>query len=242
MIRALELPIRPIVIALNAAGNGLLRMIGIRRQEVDAERYHTSHELQFIIKESQDGGLLRGESGRMLRELFEFGDLTAVEVMVPRVRLVGIKAGTEVDELRQIVRAHPHTRYPVYDGDFDNIVGSLHIKDLLRHLIANRPVTANDARPPPYVPMKPSRWMSPGRDATPSSADGGRDGRAWRHGWHRDHRGSLRRSRRGDRRRRQPAADRTGRIRPRAGRRGTVRLGDAGDALGNNLPISTKTC
>jgi CBS domain containing-hemolysin-like protein len=151
-IRALEAPLRPIVIALNAAGNGLLRLIGIRRREVEAERYHTSDELQFIIQESQEGGLLRGEAGKMLRELFEFGDLSAGEVMVPRVRLVGIPAGTEVGELRQIVRAHPHTRYPVYAGDLDNIVGSVHIKDLLRHFIANRPVTANDARPLPYVP------------------------------------------------------------------------------------------
>jgi len=152
LIQALELPIRPIVIALNAAGNGLLRLVGIRRQEVDTERYHTSDELQLIIRESQEGGLLRGESGRILRELFEFGDLTAVEAMVPRVRLVGIPVGTEVDELREIVRAQPHTRYPVYVGDIDNIVGSVHIKDLLRHFIANRPVTAIDARPLPYVP------------------------------------------------------------------------------------------
>lgn len=151
-IRALEVPIRPAVIALNAAGNGLLRLIGIRRREVDAERYHTSDELQFIIKESQEGGLLRGEAGRILRELFEFGDLTAGEVMVPRVRLVGIPAGTDVEELRQIVRANPHTRYPVFVGDFDNIVGSVHIKELLRHFIAHRPVTAADARPIPYVP------------------------------------------------------------------------------------------
>ena len=50
------------------------------------ERYHTTEELQFIIGESQEGGMLRGESGRILRELFEFGDLTAGEVMVPRVR------------------------------------------------------------------------------------------------------------------------------------------------------------
>lgn len=152
VIRALEVPIRPIVIALNAVGNGLLRLIGIRRQEVEAERYHTTDELQFIIKESQEGGLLRGEAGRMLRELFEFGDLSAGEVMVPRVRLVGIPVGIEVDELRQIVRATPHTRYPVFIGDFDHIVGSVHIKALLRHFIANRPVTANDARPLPYVP------------------------------------------------------------------------------------------
>ena len=89
-IEALERLLLPLVIGLNALGNGLLRLIGIRRREVDAERYHTAQELQFIVQESQEGGLLRGESGRILRELFEFGDLTAGEVMVPRVQVVGI--------------------------------------------------------------------------------------------------------------------------------------------------------
>jgi len=72
--------------------------------------------------------------------------------MVPRVRLVGIPVETEIDELRQLVRTHSHTRYPVYAGDLDHIVGSVHIKALLRHFIAGRPVTARDARPVPYIP------------------------------------------------------------------------------------------
>jgi CBS domain containing-hemolysin-like protein len=84
--------------------------------------------------------------------LFEFGDLTAGEVMVPRVLVAGIPVGMEPDELRSLVRTQPHTRYPVYSGDLDNIIGSLHIKDVLRHLVSNQPVTARDARPLPYVP------------------------------------------------------------------------------------------
>ncbi len=152
VIQALQTVLLPIVVALNAIGNGLLRLIGVRRQEVEGERYHTSEELEFIVQESQAGGMLRGESGRILRELFEFGDLTAGEVAVPRVGLVGIPVGTEADELREIVRANLHTRYPVYSGDLDNIVGSVHIKELLRHFISGRPVTALDARPLPHVP------------------------------------------------------------------------------------------
>ena len=152
LIRALQTAILPLVVALNGMGNGLLRLFGVRRSEVDAERYHSSAELQFIIKESQEGGQLRGEAGRILRELFEFGDLTAGEVMVPRVLVTGISIGTEPDELRALVRAHPHTRYPIYSGDMDNVIGSLHIKDVLRHLVSNRPVSAQDARPLPYVP------------------------------------------------------------------------------------------
>jgi CBS domain containing-hemolysin-like protein len=153
LIGALEVPIRPLVIALNAVGTGLLRLIGIQRREVEAERLHTSEELEYIIRESQEGGMLRGESGQILRELFEFGDLTARQVMVPRVRLVGIPVGTGVDQLRQIVRATPFTRYPVFVGDMDHIVGSIHIKAILRHLISGQPVTAQNARQLPHVPM-----------------------------------------------------------------------------------------
>ena len=152
VILALEVALKPLVVALNATGNALLRVVGIRRQEVDAERYHTPEELEFIVKESQEGGLLRGEAGKILRELFEFGDLTAAQAMVPRVRLVGIPVAMEVDELRQLVRLHPHTRYPVYTGDLDHIIGSVHIKELLRHFIAGQSISARDARPVPYLP------------------------------------------------------------------------------------------
>ena len=71
---------------------------------------------------------------------------------MPRVLSVGIPVGAEPDEVRAIVGTHPHTRYPVYSGDLDNIIGSIHIKEVLRHLVSNRPVTARDARPVPYVP------------------------------------------------------------------------------------------
>jgi CBS domain containing-hemolysin-like protein len=136
IIESLETALLPIIVALNAMGNGLLRLVGIQRESVEAERYHTSEELQYIIEESHEGGMLRGESGRILRELFEFGDLSAGEAMVPRVLLTGIALGTQPEELRRIVRESLHTRYPVYEGSLDNIVGTLHIKQVLRHLIA----------------------------------------------------------------------------------------------------------
>jgi CBS domain containing-hemolysin-like protein len=153
IIELLGLALYPVVVGLNAIGNGLLRLLGIQRREVETERYHTTEELQFIIQESHEGGLLRGESGRILRELFEFGDLTAREVMVPRVQLVGIPVGTDVARLREIVSRDLHTRYPVYADSLDQILGSIHIKRLLRHFVANLPIEAADARLLPYVPM-----------------------------------------------------------------------------------------
>jgi CBS domain containing-hemolysin-like protein len=149
---ALQRGMLPLVVGLNALGNRILSLAGIRRQDVGEERYHTTEELQFIIEESQEGGLLRGEAGQILQELFEFGDLTAGEVMVPRVHVVGIPVGANPEVLRDLVRTHPHTRYPVHESNLDNIVGSLHIKDVLRLIVWNRTVAAADARPLPYVP------------------------------------------------------------------------------------------
>jgi CBS domain containing-hemolysin-like protein len=148
----LQRALLPLVVGLNALGNYILHLAGVQRREVGTERYHTTEELQFIIEESQEGGLLRGEAGRILQELFEFGDLTAGEVMVPRVHVVGIPVGAEPDELRALVRRYPHTRYPVHQDNLDNIIGSLHMKDLLRLIVTGRPVTERDARPLPYVP------------------------------------------------------------------------------------------
>jgi CBS domain containing-hemolysin-like protein len=152
IVEVVQKIVLPLVVPLNALANGLLRLFGIRRRENEGERYHTAEELQYIVQESQEGGLLRGEAGNILRDLFEFGDRTAGEAMVPRVLLTGIPVGCEPDELRAIVRSQAHTRYPVYIGDLDHIIGSLHIKEVLRHLISNQPVTARDARELPYVP------------------------------------------------------------------------------------------
>ncbi len=201
LVRGLQHAILPIVVGLNAVGNKLLRLAGIERREVDRERYHTAEELQFIVQESHEGGLLRGESGQLLRDLFAFGDRTAGEVMVPRVLLTGIPVGAEPDELRAIVRAHAHTRYPVYSGDLDNIIGSLHIKEILRHLVSNQPVAARDARALPYSSRPcPARRSNRCHAALPR-ADGGGDGSTRRYGRSRHDRRPVRGGRRRDRRR-----------------------------------------
>ena len=143
----------PLVVVLDSTRRVIVRAVGVTGNVSDEERYLSSEELQLVIRESQESGLLRGEAGQLLRELFEFGDLTAGQVMVPRVHLVGIPSGTGGDDLRRIIRERPHTRYPVFTGDFDSIIGSAHIKDLLRHLTSGQPVTAASARVVPYVPV-----------------------------------------------------------------------------------------
>ena len=142
----------PLVVGLNGLGNLTLRALRVQRQGQSADQFYTPEELQMIVQESEELGALRADSGQMLRELFEFGELTAGEVMVPRVRLTGIELGTVPEEVREILSTTPHTRYPIYDGDFDHIVGAIHIKDLLRVLIRNATIDASHARQLPVVP------------------------------------------------------------------------------------------
>jgi CBS domain containing-hemolysin-like protein len=142
----------PFVIALNGIGNRVLRLLGVNRQAQNADQYYTAEELQLVVQESEDLGALRGESGRMLQELFEFGDLTAGEVMVPRVRVVGIPLSTTPEQIRELLSRNSHTRYPIYERDLDHIIGMVHIKDLLRVLVSGEPIRRTHARPLPLVP------------------------------------------------------------------------------------------
>lgn len=141
----------PLVVGLNGIGNGVMRLLGVRRQH-DASQLHTSDEIAYLVRESQEGGLLRAEAGQVLRDLFQFGELDAGMVMVPRVHVDGLPVGAAAEELLARVRAAHHTRYPVYDGDLDHVLGMIHIKDLFPILRAGRALTRGDVRPVPYLP------------------------------------------------------------------------------------------
>jgi CBS domain containing-hemolysin-like protein len=142
----------PLVVALNGIGNMILKIFGVNRQEQSVDQFYTPEELQLIVQESEELGAIRAESGQMLQELFEFGDLTAGQVMVPRVRVIGIPVGSTPDRIRELLGRSPHTRYPIMENDLDHVVGMIHIKDLLRLLLRGEPIRPDDARPLPLVP------------------------------------------------------------------------------------------
>lgn len=142
----------PLVFVLNGMGNAILRLFNVRPSEQGHDLFHTHEELEFVIRESEEGGMLRKETSIVLQDLLGFGDLQAREVMVPRTKIVGIPVGVSNGALVEIIAADSHTRYPVYDGDLDHIVGSIHIKDFLTRHLVDRPVVAADAREIPFVP------------------------------------------------------------------------------------------
>jgi CBS domain containing-hemolysin-like protein len=151
VMRVLQFVAFPLIVALNGAGNGLLRLVGVDRGAGD-DQHRTSEDLAFLVQEARAGGLLRSDAANVVTELLDFGELTAGEVMVPRVRVSGLRLGAYTDELHDAVRAHPYTRYPVYDGSLDVIVGMVHVKDLMRRPSEQVKLATDETRPVPFVP------------------------------------------------------------------------------------------
>ena len=152
LLRLTQLAMYPLVLALNGMGNALLRLVGVRRSAGGAEQHRTLEELAIMVRESARGGLIRRENARVVSELLEFSELLAGQAMVPRVHVVGLPLGAGSAEIAKALTASPHTRYPVYQGSLDRILGMVHVKDLLSCLPECRPLSETDLHPVPHLP------------------------------------------------------------------------------------------
>jgi CBS domain containing-hemolysin-like protein len=120
----------PFIRLLNLAGQAVVSMLGLKSKGGHA-LVHSEEELKMLVTASQEAGVLEEGEEQMLHRVFGFADLTAGQVMVPRTELVAVSAETAGDALvDQIVRGR-HARLPVYRTDLDDVVGMLHVTDLV---------------------------------------------------------------------------------------------------------------
>ncbi len=119
---------KPFVWILNVACNSILKLFRI---PVNSARVvHTIEDLDLLVDTSYDEGVLNETEKDMLHNMFNFSDLTAREVMIPRTDMVCVPIDMPFDELNKLAKDNQYTRYPVYDGDIDHITGLIHVKDL----------------------------------------------------------------------------------------------------------------
>ena len=109
----------------------------------------------MLVDASEEGGVLEKQESDMLHAVFDFGDLTAHQVMVPRTEMVTLDVETPMEEVYDFAAQHHRNKYPVYENDFDHIVGILHVKDLVPavRLPPDQPPTLRQfMREPLFVP------------------------------------------------------------------------------------------
>ena len=119
----------PVIFIINLFSRGVMRLM---RVDPDAARKAmTEEELRTIVDVSHEDGVIESDEKEMIYNVFDLGDATAKDIMVPRVHVTFADVESTYDELIEIFREDKFTRLPVYKDSQNNIVGIINMKDLL---------------------------------------------------------------------------------------------------------------
>ncbi|MFM8319937.1 MAG: hemolysin family protein [Chloroflexota bacterium] len=121
---------KPAIWALNGAGNILLRLVGIQPASGHGLA-HSVEELKMLVDASTEGGVMEADESDMLHAVFDFGEMVVRQVMVPRTEITSLEADTPLEEIIRLATQSTYTKFPVYEKSLDQIIGIVHVRDLL---------------------------------------------------------------------------------------------------------------
>lgn len=142
------------IVVLNGSGTALLRALGMH--DASGHRHiHAPEEIELLIAESRDGGLLEPDEHRRLSQALKLGVRTVSAIMVPRPQIQALDSDTPAEDVIRVIAVSAYTRIPVYRGDIDRIVGFVHVRDIAaRALKADRSWKAADVmHEPVFIPQ-----------------------------------------------------------------------------------------
>ena len=149
LVAGIELAVRPLTALLGAINALVGRVANVPMERPDD--VELGDEIRSVVSNGEKEGAIEEEEREMIASIFELHDADAAEIMTPRTDMVCIEADATADELRTLALKCGFSRIPVFDGTRDNIVGIVHVKDLLQRDQPN--AKARDVvQPPTYVP------------------------------------------------------------------------------------------
>ena len=149
-MRGLSFITRPAVWVLDKSSTGLLGLLGIKPSD---EPPVTEEEVRVLIEQGTQSGVFEPIEEEIMAQVFRLSDRTVSAIMTPRTDMVWFDVEDSEEQVREIVLAHGHSRYPVARDDLDNMIGVVMVKDLLAKRMANEPINlAELAQPPLFVP------------------------------------------------------------------------------------------
>jgi CBS domain containing-hemolysin-like protein len=137
---------------LNGLGLLVLRFIGAPAP-TDVSRVYTPDELELIISESSAGGLLEEYEEQLAANIFDFTERRVDQVMTHRTAILAVPVTVTEADLLGLSATSPYSRLPVYEGNLDDVVGMLHLKDFVRQQLSKAPFDLHELmREIPFVP------------------------------------------------------------------------------------------
>ena len=132
IMRVVVAVMKPLIWALNSTGNIFLRLLGLQPAGgPHGGMVHSIEELKILVEDSHKQGVLDEMERFMLQRVFKMKGLVARQVMIHRLDVVGIPVEMPYEGLMLAVVDAPYSRFPVYEGDLDHVVGILYVKDLI---------------------------------------------------------------------------------------------------------------
>ena len=127
----------PFIWALNRSARVVTNLFGLKPVS-ENEVILSEEELRLILSQSYESGEINQSEYRYMNRIFEFDNRIAKEIMVPRTELITLSKDASMEEIIEIVKEEKYTRYPLIDGDKDNILGVVNIKEVLTDCIQQK--------------------------------------------------------------------------------------------------------
>ena len=125
--RIFSASVSPLITVLNGSANRLLRAVGVEPQE-ELSAGRSPEELAALVRHSAAAGTLDQQTAELITRSLGFAGRTAADVMTPRVRMLVLQREQHAAEVIGLARRSGHSRFPVIDGDLDDVVGVVHLK------------------------------------------------------------------------------------------------------------------
>jgi putative hemolysin len=110
----------------------LQSVVSLTKENAEEQPEHPSEAVDALIEAGQDEGILEESDRDLIHSVVEFGDKTVREVMTPRPKIFSVPLETTVEQLTEMLRDHPYSRVPVFEGDLDHIRGIVQARDILQ--------------------------------------------------------------------------------------------------------------
>ena len=148
-IRFFNIILTPLSFVLGLITNFISRIFVT--ENVGSDRV-TEEDLKTIVDVSEEQGVINNEESEMINNVFEFGNSDVSDIMTARTNMEAISVDMPLEELKNFLKTSNHSRIPVYGKNIDNILGILHMKDLVSHLAQDKDLNIADViRPAFYV-------------------------------------------------------------------------------------------